>query len=110
MNSSAQPNVARTTPVRTRTCIASRRTAHDSQLLRVVADPSGSGRVLADPSRSLPGRGAWITPTWEAFELAEKRQAFARALRMSAPVDLGHVRMYLANVAGDPHEIRKTEH
>lgn len=110
MNSSAQPKPARTTPVRTRTCIATRRAAHDSELLRLVADPAGSGRVLADPSRSLPGRGAWITPTWEAFELAENKRAFARALRLSAPADLGHVRTYLASNAGDPHEVRKTEH
>ncbi|WP_291313114.1 YlxR family protein [Corynebacterium sp. UBA2622] len=110
MNSSDRAGKARSTPVRTRTCIATRRTAHDSELLRLVADPEGTGRVLADPARSLPGRGAWITPTWEAFELAENRRAFARALRMTTPVDVGHVRTYLAETAGDPPQPRKTEH
>ncbi|QPK82570.1 YlxR family protein [Corynebacterium qintianiae] len=100
-----------TAPIRT--CIATREAHPDAELLRIVADPDGSGRILADPSRSLPGRGAWITPTLEAFELAEKRKAFARALRVSTPVDLGHVRTYLAGLTGaakDPHKDRKTEH
>ncbi len=110
MNQSDRAPKARTTPVRTRTCIATRRAAHDSELLRLVADPEGSGRVLADPERTLPGRGAWITPTWEAFELAEKRRTIARALRVTTPVDVGHVRMYLATIAGDPPKVRKTEH
>lgn len=98
----------RTFPIRT--CIATRATRPRSELLRVVVHPAGSGKVVADPSAILPGRGAWITPTPEAFELAEKRGAFARALRVSTPVDLGHVRTYLADTAKDPHKDRKTEH
>lgn len=93
-----------------RTCIATREAHPDHELLRLVVDPDGSGRILADPSRSLPGRGAWITPTLEAVELADKRRAIARALRVSTPVDIGHVRTYLATVANDPHKDRKTEH
>ncbi|WP_245531604.1 YlxR family protein [Corynebacterium capitovis] len=75
---------------------------HDTHLLRLVAAPDGSGRVLPDPSRSLPGRGAWITPTLEAFELAEKRRAFGRALRLTAPPDVRDVRAYIAGVAKEP--------
>ncbi|MDY5785197.1 MULTISPECIES: YlxR family protein [unclassified Corynebacterium] len=90
--------------IRLRTCIATRAVFHDSQLLRLVQDPEQPGRIVPDPNRSLPGRGAWITPTWEAFELAEKRRAFARALRMSASADVGQVRTYLAEHAGDPKE------
>ena len=98
----------RTTPIRT--CIATRGARPRTELLRVVADLNGSGRILADPTATLPGRGAWITPTLDAFELAERRKAFARALRVSTPVDLGHVRTYLADRANDPHKDRKTEH
>ncbi|EEI16868.1 YlxR family protein [Corynebacterium lipophiloflavum] len=98
----------RTVPIRT--CIATRDARPRTELLRVVADPNGSGRILADPSATLPGRGAWITPTLEAFELAERRKAFARALRVTTPVDLGHVSAYLADRANDPHKDRKTEH
>ena len=103
-------------PVRTRTCIATRRTHPDVELLRVVADSDMPGRILADPRRKLPGRGAWITPSLDAVELAEQRRAFGRALRLSAKVDLGHVRTYLAssqsNSAGanDPDDKGKTEH
>ena len=100
-------NTQRTAPIRT--CIATRETHPDTELLRVVADPDGSGRIIADPTRLLPGRGAWITPTLDALELAEKRKAFGRALRVSTPVDVGHVRTYLANTRERPKD-RKTEH
>ncbi len=103
-------------PIRTRTCIATRKTHPDVELLRVVADPDVPGKILADPDRKLPGRGAWITPSLDAVELAEQRRAFGRALRLSAKVDLGHVRTYLASSqsrsieAVDPENEGKTEH
>lgn len=83
-------------PIRVRTCIATRKQAEDTSLLRMVADPAAPGRILADPGRRMPGRGAWITPTLEALELAEQRRAFARAFRLSTPVDVSQVRTYLA--------------
>ena len=43
--------------------------------------------VQPDPQRKLPGRGAWITPTQEAVEIAIARRQFARAFKVSAPVD-----------------------
>lgn len=89
-------------PIRIRTCIATRQALPDTELLRCVVDPADAHRVLADSARSLPGRGAWIRPTWDAFELAEKRRAFGRALRTSTPVDLGHVRTYLQEHADRP--------
>ena len=82
--------------VRLRTCIATRRRLPDTDLLRVVIDhddPHGR-RLVADPHRRLPGRGAWISPTLSALELAERKRAFKRALRTSAPVDTGQVRQY----------------
>jgi hypothetical protein len=102
----------------------------DTELLRVVIDandPHGS-RAVADPFRRLPGRGAWISPTLSALELAERKHAFKRALRTSASVDTGQVRRYLEaqceNVQGEkvpcaeqpaqdsytPELKRKTEH
>lgn len=106
---------------RLRTCIATRHKHPDTELLRVVADrddPTGS-RVVPDPRRRLPGRGAWIRPDLEAVELAERTRAFRRALRLSTDVDTGHVREYLAatqqvqsagNSPCDPELKRKTEH
>ncbi|MDY3126969.1 MAG: YlxR family protein [Corynebacterium sp.] len=79
---------------RLRTCIATRKRLPESQLLRVVAGQDG--KVIPDPRRRLAGRGAWITPTLAAYELAENRRAFARALRVSAPVDTGQVRDHIA--------------
>ena len=106
---------------RLRTCIATRRRYPDTELLRVVADrndPTGR-RVVPDPGRRLPGRGAWIRPDLEAVELAERTKAFRRALRLSIDVDTGHVREYLAakqqvlsagSRPGEPELKRKTEH
>lgn len=85
-----------------RTCIATRERHRDDELLRVVFDQS-QGLVVADPKRRLPGRGAWITPTLAALETAESRRAFERALRVRGPVDIGHVRNHLAELADGPN-------
>ncbi|WP_349774998.1 YlxR family protein [Curtobacterium sp. MCPF17_050] len=79
-----------------RTCIGSRRRAPRSSLLRVVALSDGS--VVADPKAVMPGRGAWLTPTVEAYELAVKRRAFRRALRLERDPDTSAVREYLAGL------------
>ena len=36
----------------------------------------------------MPGRGAWVHPRAECLELAVRRKAFGRALRLQAAVDL----------------------
>ena len=73
------------------------------QLLRCVVqkrveDAEGEPKVVPDPGRKLPGRGAWITPTVEAWEIAVKRKAFGRALRVSANVDADPVRDYIVTL------------
>lgn len=75
-----------------RTCIAYKHTAPASTLLRVVVQ---DGVIIPDPTRRLPGRGAWITPTLPAVSLAESRNAFARSLKVSTPVDTGELRKYV---------------
>ncbi len=92
-----------------RTCIATRNRLPQAQLLRVVAVPNAS-QVEADPDRIKPGRGCWLTPTLDAFELAEKRKAFSRALRVSTSVDTGPVRQYLTALTLDLDSGKKTEH
>lgn len=89
-----------------RTCIATRAKAADAELLRVVAQTRTDGtiEIVADPRRCLPGRGAWITPTQQAYATAAKRQAFSRALRVPATADSTPVRDYidsLAQIAND---------
>lgn len=107
--SAAHPAAPRA--ARIRTCIATRQRRPDDQLLRTVLDPEdpSSGRVLADPRRHLPGRGAWITPDIPALELAEKRRAFKRAFRTSNTVDTTQVRLYLTESGHGNDIVRKTE-
>ncbi|WP_123960033.1 YlxR family protein [Corynebacterium pseudopelargi] len=95
-----------------RTCIATNTTAASHSLLRLSArQHEGVCHILADPAHKLGGRGAWITPTIEALEQATRRRAFARAFRVSTPVDTGHLREYLAaHTAHDPDTVRKTQH
>ncbi|MEX0426407.1 YlxR family protein [Nocardioides sp. DS6] len=76
-----------------RTCVGCRKRAAKRELLRVTAGsgPDGQTVVVPDPSATAPGRGAHLHPTKECYELAVRRKAFTRALRLaggssSAPV------------------------
>lgn len=79
-----------------RTCIASGVQAPSSQLLRLVCRKhDGQAVILADHRARLHGRGAWITPTLEAYSRAQQRRAFQRAFRVSDPVDTSDVLHFL---------------
>ncbi len=81
---------------RERTCIATRAKLPEGRLLRMVARRDGDAtRVVPDPRRRMSGRGAWITPTLDAWAVADKRRAFGRALKVSANADANPVREYL---------------
>ena len=90
-----------------RTCIATRRTGPVDTLLRCVAeqgDPAGGPgtvRIVPDPGRRLPGRGAWITPTVSAYETAVQRRAFTRALKVPAEADTTPVLDFLQGTCGN---------
>jgi len=47
---------------------------------------------VADPSATRPGRGAWLHPVVECLDLAEKRRAFGRALRVEGAIDTAAIR------------------
>jgi len=67
-----------------RTCVGCRQRATRDQLLRVVATDAGDGlELVADPERRAPGRGAHLHPVPACLELALRRRAFGRALRVS---------------------------
>ncbi|HET7397133.1 MAG TPA: YlxR family protein [Intrasporangium sp.] len=68
-----------------------------SALLRVVAVTDGCAPIALrpDPRHRMPGRGAWLHPTPGCFELAVRRKAFGRALRMQAALDVGAVARHL---------------
>jgi predicted RNA-binding protein YlxR (DUF448 family) len=63
-----------------RTCIGCRKKGKRSELLRLVAEGSGSTAVLVDERRRIAGRGAWLHPSESCLALALKRRAFGRAL------------------------------
>jgi predicted RNA-binding protein YlxR (DUF448 family) len=52
--------------------------------LRVVAGTDALGRpaVVPDPDAIWPGRGAHLHPTSACYDLAVRRRAFTRALRV----------------------------
>jgi predicted RNA-binding protein YlxR (DUF448 family) len=75
-------------------------------LIRFVAVGSGdSFRLLPDPDRRLPGRGAHLHPDPACFALAERRRTFGRALRLSGVPDTGllaeHIRTVSVAVGND---------
>jgi len=63
--------------------------------VRIVAQ---NGRLVVDPTATLPGRGAWLTPSIDAFESALKRRAFRRALRLDSEPDVDELRAYLTRI------------
>ena len=72
-----------------RTCVGCRMRTDQNDLLRVVA--SGTALVPDSPVRQ-EGRGAYVHPRSECLDLAERRRAFPRALRVSGPLSTGAVR------------------
>jgi predicted RNA-binding protein YlxR (DUF448 family) len=82
-----------------RTCVGCRRRDVRSALLRVVAERDDTGEhvasVVADPRLRLPGRGAWLHPTPECLDLAVRRKAFGRALRVKAFLEVAPVGAYI---------------
>jgi len=80
-----------------RTCVGCRATGPRSVLLRVVAATTDAGdpAVVVDVRRALPGRGAWLHPEPRCLELAERRRAFPRALRLAGPLDTSAVQAHL---------------
>ncbi|MGH3716899.1 MAG: YlxR family protein [Micromonosporaceae bacterium] len=86
--------VRRAYPVRT--CVGCRTRAPASELLRVVAVEHFAGhRLVPDPARQLPGRGAHLHPDPACLAKAERRRAFGRALRVPGVLDTGPLREHL---------------
>jgi predicted RNA-binding protein YlxR (DUF448 family) len=79
-----------------RTCVGCRGRTAKQELLRVVAGGSDNGpAVVPDPRAEAPGRGAYLHPTSACLDLATRRRAFARALRVPGPLDESRIRDYL---------------
>jgi hypothetical protein len=90
----------------TRTCVGCRSRADKSDLIRVVAvddtfqpaprqmDGERADQVVPDVRGRLPGRGAYLHRDRTCLELAERRRAFGRALRLAVPPDLTALRRW----------------
>ncbi|HEY8453127.1 MAG: YlxR family protein [Micromonosporaceae bacterium] len=93
----AQPAAPTRSRTPVRTCVGCRRRAPASELLRFVAvrdtaEPDGGRvRLVPDPRRRAPGRGAHLHPDPGCLALARRRRAYGRALRVSGVVDDGAV-------------------
>ncbi|MDO4899877.1 YlxR family protein [Actinomyces sp.] len=79
-----------TSHVPERTCIGCRGKAPQVHLLRLAL--TDSGELAVDARALMPGRGAWIHPDPGCVDLAERRRAFGRALRMRGSPDVTPVR------------------
>ncbi|WP_229054250.1 YlxR family protein [Aeromicrobium sp. Leaf350] len=72
-----------------RTCIGCRERAPQTALVRIVAVRADATTVVTpDPRRSMPGRGAHLHPDPRCLDLARRRKAFGRALRVKGQLDL----------------------
>ena len=84
-----------------RTCVGCRARAAKSTLLRVVGI---AGVLTVDPAGRLLGRGASVHPDLACVDLAERRRAFPRALRVPGPLDVGPVREHVAGLQPSTRE------
>ena len=92
-----------------RTCVGCRARAAKRELVRVTVGSDSHGHlvVVPDPLGTAPGRGAHLHPTAACYELAVRRKAFGRALRVPAGLDSAAVGEYVAARADDQTKDRE---
>lgn len=58
------------------------------------SDVTAQGQVVLalDLRRAMPGRGCWLHPDLACFDLAVRRRAFTRALRVQGTADTDALR------------------
>jgi predicted RNA-binding protein YlxR (DUF448 family) len=86
--------------------VGCRARADRASLLRVVV---ADGVLVVDLKRRLPGRGASVHPDPACVELADKRRAFVRALRVDGPLDVTPVRQHVQQTARPPAHGKQVE-
>src|SRR6202451_4739287 len=82
-----------------RTCVGCKARAAKSSLLRLVV--AGDG-IVPDPQARQPGRGAYLHPSLACFELAQRRRAFSRALRVPGSLNTAPLASYLSRADAGP--------
>ncbi|MBS5449806.1 MAG: YlxR family protein [Coriobacteriia bacterium] len=76
--------------IRERTCVACGQTGSKTTLVRFVRHADGT--VDVDPTGRQPGRGAYLCAEQTCFDVAHKRHALDRALRVRIGED-GYARL-----------------
>ncbi len=73
--------------------------------MTVGSDAHGRPVVVPDPQGTAPGRGAHLHPTTACYELAVRKKAFGRALRITGraadKLDSAAVEHHVARLAPD---------
>jgi len=72
--------------------VGCRERAAKIDLLRIVAV---EGECVLDHRGTLPGRGAYVHPAQVCVDLAVRRRAFPRALRVPGPLDTAALRLHV---------------
>ncbi|WP_079102664.1 YlxR family protein [Streptomyces sp. TP-A0356] len=80
-----------------RTCVGCRERAAKIELLRTVVVEDV---CVPDPRGTLPGRGAYVHPALACLDLAVRRRAFPRALRVPGPLDIKALRRHVERAEG----------
>jgi uncharacterized protein len=62
------------------------------------SDANGHPAVVPDPTATAPGRGAHLHPTSECYDLAVRRKAFTRALRLEGGLSAAPVEEYVGSL------------
>jgi predicted RNA-binding protein YlxR (DUF448 family) len=75
----------------------------------VGSDANGLLAVVPDPLGTAPGRGAHLHPTTACYELAVRRKAFGRALRISVGKVPGGLESAAVGTYVAGHETEQTE-
>ena len=66
-----------------RRCLATNESFPKKELLRIVRTPEGEVKV--DLTGKMNGKGAYISKSMEALELAKKKKVLSRALETEIP-------------------------
>jgi predicted RNA-binding protein YlxR (DUF448 family) len=72
--------------------VGCRERAAKNDLLRIVET---EGACVPDPRGTLPGRGVYVHPALVCLDLAVRRRAFSRALRVPGALDTKALRRYV---------------
>ena len=70
-----------------RFCVVAREVRPVGELIRFVVGPDGA--VVPDIRRNLPGRGLWVTATYQAVDQAFRRKLFAKGFKRDVRTDAG---------------------